>query len=74
MFACHRRCTQQALQLARLLSHSYASTIQSAKVEELPGAVSVEALRGRLAEGAPAVPNIVHVLCERQLSVQYATI
>ena len=46
----HRRCAQQALQYARLISHSHASTAATANVQE-SAAPSLESLRTRLAEG-----------------------
>ena len=51
MLACHRRCAQQALQLARLISHSHASAAASPSLQESPESASVETLRNRLAQG-----------------------
>ena len=46
----HRRCAQQALQYARLISHSHASTAATASVQE-SAVPPRETLRTRLAEG-----------------------
>lgn len=51
MLACHRRCAQQTVQLARLISHSHASTAASVSLEGSPETRSVEALRSKLAKG-----------------------
>ncbi|CAL5228974.1 g12207 [Coccomyxa viridis] len=58
MLACHRRCAQQALQLARLISHSHASTAASPSLQESPESASVETLRNRLAQG-PALEDFL---------------
>ena len=46
----HRRCAQHALQYARLISHSHASTAATASVQE-SAVPPLESLRTRLAEG-----------------------